>query len=114
MQAGTKHVGNCGLSDIDRRRRKAQLWIYLGESTGRGIGTLAIRHLLRRGFEELEVNRVYLRVLTNNRGAINFYLALGFTQEGVWREDTVQNTRFVDSVWFSMLEREYYKRGKIS
>ena len=113
IQAGTLHVGNCGLSDIDRKRKKAQLWIYLGASYGHGIGTLATRQLLRRAFEELDMNRIYLRVLANNCDAINFYRSLGFKQEGVCREDTVQEGGFVDSVWFSMLRQEYFKHDKI-
>src|SRR5689334_1854061 len=41
-----EHVGNCGLQAIDRQRRKAELWIYLGEKRGQGLGTASVRQLL--------------------------------------------------------------------
>jgi len=110
IQGNALHVGNCGLKDIDRKRKKVQLWIYLGGSYRCGIGNTALRQLMKRAFEELQMNRLYLRVLANNRAALKFYLSLGFAQEGIWREDTIRDTKFVDSVWFSMLEREYFKQ----
>ena len=62
---------------------------------------------MRRAFLDLELNRLYLRVLETNTRAVEFYCARGFVREGVWREDTLRDGGFVDSVWFSMLAREY-------
>jgi RimJ/RimL family protein N-acetyltransferase len=107
IEGGVSHVGNCGLSEIDARRSKAQLWIYLGGSYGRGIGTAALNRLMRRAFLDLELNRLYLRVLETNTRAVEFYCARGFVREGVGREDTLRDGSYVDSVWFSMLAREY-------
>jgi RimJ/RimL family protein N-acetyltransferase len=109
LHAAGRHVGNCGLTGIDRSRRKAELWIYLGDSAARGAGSgaSAVRLLLRRAFDELELNRVYLRVLANNPAAERFYRRLGFVAEGRWRADTWQDGRPVDALWFSMLADEY-------
>jgi len=101
------HTGNCGLSEIDRKRRKAQLWIYLGDREGRGIGGTAVRALLARAFDELALERVYLRVVATNLHAYAIYKALGFVDEGRLRHDTVRGDEYVDSFLLSMLSGEF-------
>ena len=105
--AAGRHVGNCGLCDIDRARGKAQFWIYLGEERGRGVGRQALEHLLHRAFVELGLARVHLRVLADNPRAIAFYRALGFVEEGRLRRDSVRDGRSVDALCFAMLADEY-------
>lgn len=105
--AAAGHIGNCGLNEIDRKRKKAQLWIYLGGREGGGIGGKAIRALLARAFDELALERVYIRVLVTNPRAYGFYKTLGFVDEGRLRHDTVHNNDYVDSFLLSMLSGEY-------
>ena len=102
------HVGNCGLASIDSRRRKCELWIYLGSCQGQGVGSGALRCLLARAFDGLGVNRVYLRVVAGNGRALRFYQKFAFTVEGRWREDTILDGKAEDSIWLSLLTREYY------
>ena len=108
--ADNSHIGNCGLCDIDLRRRKAQLWIYLGDSYGKGTGTSAVGQLLFRAFDELNLDRVYLRVIASNPRALHFYQKLGFVEEGRFRQDTHFNGQSIDSVCMSMLKQEYRKK----
>lgn len=107
-----EHVGNCGLVKIDEARSKAELWIYLGQARGRGVGTRAVSLLLQRGFEGLGLNRIYLRVVSDNARAIEFYRRLGFTVEGTSRQDTVHEGTRLDSVWMSMLAAEHTPRAR--
>jgi RimJ/RimL family protein N-acetyltransferase len=99
------HVGNGGLL-LDPARRKAELWLYLGDRRGRGIGRKAVDRLLRRAFDELGLNRVGVRVVATNDGALRFWRSVGFTEEGRAREDTWVNDLPVDAVFFSLLARE--------
>ncbi|MDA8232959.1 MAG: GNAT family protein [Magnetospirillum sp.] len=107
LREDREHVGNCGLGSIDSKRRKCELWIYLGCAQGQGIGKAAFRILLARAFDGLNFNRVYLRVVEGNNRALQFYRGFGFTLEGRWREDTVLDGKTVDSLWLSMLATEY-------
>jgi RimJ/RimL family protein N-acetyltransferase len=105
---GNTHLGNCGLCNLDEARRKAELWIYLGERRGGGVGSAAVRELLRLAFEELRLNRVYLRVVADNPRALEFYRRLGFKEEGRFRQDTRHGDAFVDSIWLAILAGDYF------
>lgn len=107
LNSSGKHIGNCGLCRIDRERRKAELWIYLGCERASGFGSEAVRALLLRGFEQLNLNRISVRVLVDNVEAQSFFRSLGFVEEGKWREDTRFDGTYIDSLWFSVLAREY-------
>lgn len=105
--ADHRHIGNCGLCDIDSLRQKAQLWIYLGEAIGQGAGTNAVARLLDRGFRILNLQRIYLRVVASNQRALRFYQKLGFVEEGRFRRDTLVDGRPIDSICMAMLKSEY-------
>ena len=105
--AGEDHVGNCGLTSIDGRRRKAELWIYIGHKTGQGVGYQALDALLTHAFLDLGLQRVSLRVVETNRRALTFYLKVGFKIEGRARADTIQNDIPLDFILLSILAREH-------
>lgn len=109
-----RHIGNCGLSNIDKIRRKAELWIYLGEAQGKGYGKSAVIKLLKRAFQELMLERVHLRVLEINDIALTFYESLGFHKECRLRNDTFQGDQYHDSFIMSILSREFELRYKPS
>jgi RimJ/RimL family protein N-acetyltransferase len=110
--AGDVHVGNCGLTNIDKTRRKAELWIYLGDTRGRGIGGRALGLLLDRGFKGLYLNKIYLRVVSDNPKALHFYETAGFRFEGRLRQDSIHDGAFVDSICMSLLASEYEEASR--
>jgi len=107
LAEASRHVGNCGLVAIDTRRRKAELWIYLGEAYGQGVGAKALHLLLSRAFDDLKLHRVYIRVVASNPRALAFYLRAGFKIEGHARGDTIQDGASLDSTLLSILSSEY-------
>jgi RimJ/RimL family protein N-acetyltransferase len=98
-------VGTCGLHRIDWRNRSASLGIVIGDVAhrGRGLGTDAVRTLLRHAFESLGLHRVELEVLADNAPAIRCYEALGFVTEGVRRDARFLDGAFVDLVFMGLL-----------
>jgi RimJ/RimL family protein N-acetyltransferase len=110
LTESSRHVGNCGLVAIDARREKAELWIYLGETYGQGVGGEALHLLLNRAFDELKLHRVYIRVVASNPRALAFYLQAGFKIEGHARSDTVQDEKRLDATLLSILSNEHRLR----
>ena len=64
--------------------------------------------LLTHAFETLCLRRVELKTDVLNERSRNAILRLGATQEGIFREHMVtESGRIRDSVWFSILAREW-------
>lgn len=102
------HIGNTGLYNIDFLHRRAEFWILIarGEHRGRGYGRAALGLLVDYGFDELNLNRVYLHVGADNAPAIALYEKAGFRCEGVLREHYFIHGRYVDVLVMSRLRKD--------
>lgn len=102
------HVGGAGFHGVDWQARAAELGIVIGqkETWGQGYGTEATRALVRWGFRELNLNRVWLRVYEDNAPAIRCYEKIGFRQEGRLRQDRFRAGRYVDTLVMGLLRDE--------
>lgn len=100
-------VGSCQLHGIDPRARSAELQIRIGEGDARGIGlgTEALKLLLRHGFDDLNLRRIWLRVFATNERAIRVYVTEGFVEEGRLRGAAYVDGTFVDVVVMARLRR---------
>ena len=106
-------IGHCGLYYIDWRNRTAEFEIYLGdkESRGKGYGSEALRQLCGYGFNELNLNRIWCEVYSNNQ-SLNMYRHIGFVDEGILRQNYYCEGQYLDSYILSMLQSEYKEKYK--
>jgi len=102
-------IGSVYLRDIDHTHKKAEFGIFIGEDSarGKGYGSLATRLILKYAFDEMGLNRVFLRVFSNNKSAIKCYLNAGFREEGLFREDVLIDGTFYDMMFMSILKNEW-------
>jgi RimJ/RimL family protein N-acetyltransferase len=72
-------VGLVSLTSIDNLNKQAEFHIMIGndEHQNKGYGKFAIKEMLKHAFNNLNLNRVYLYVLSNNLRAINAYSKTG-------------------------------------
>lgn len=75
-----KHIGNCGLKNIDFDTGASELWIYIADLTvrGKGVAFSALNKLLDIARNDLLGKRIYLHVARNNQIAIRLYTKTGF------------------------------------
>ena len=106
-----RSIGTCGLHSIDWRSRSAEAGISIGEKNcwNRGYGTQVMRLLVQHGFDTLNLNRVYLKVYSNNLRAIRCYEKAGFVHEGRFRQAQYQDGQYFDILVMSMLRSEWVK-----
>jgi RimJ/RimL family protein N-acetyltransferase len=93
------HIGNVWLWAIDRRHRKAELRVVIGDADarGKGFGSDAIDLACGYGFERLGLRRIYAFVLAINPPARRAFERAGFRLEGTLRDDRWTGDRFVDA-----------------
>jgi RimJ/RimL family protein N-acetyltransferase len=103
-----KLIGSCGFFNLDQRNRSSEFGIMIGDKSywNKGYGTEAVRLLCQHGFNTLNLNRVYLRVLENNLRAIRAYEKAGFTHEGRQRQAEFREGKYIDMLVMSMLKAE--------
>jgi diamine N-acetyltransferase len=102
-------LGLVSLTAIDPVHKHAELHILLGDraSHGHGIGTEATRAMLRHGFHDLNLHRIYLFVLDGNTAARRMYEKVGFRHEGTLRESAFKDGAYADVHMLGMLQSEF-------
>jgi diamine N-acetyltransferase len=102
-------IGNCGFHAVDWKNRSAEVGIFIGkkELWSQGYGQDAMRLLLRHGFNNLNLHRIYLHVFDNNPRAVRSYEKVGFIHEGRLRQDIYKNGSFHDVLVMSVLRPEW-------
>jgi RimJ/RimL family protein N-acetyltransferase len=94
------HLGNVWLVDIDRRHRKAEMRIIIGEPDrlGAGLGSRALDLMARHAFDLLGLHRLYAYVLAFNPRARRAFEKAGFVLEGTLRDDRWNGVAFTDAL----------------
>lgn len=105
-----EHVGSAGFARLDFRNRRAEVGLGIGRKDlwDRGLGVDILRVLLRFGFEQLNMHRIYLRVFAENSRAIHCYEKAGFRHEGTLRQCEFRHGRYHDMLLMSVLEDEFW------
>jgi len=103
----SKFIGVCSLKNIDKRNKKAELFICIGDKSeqGKGWGKLAVAALLRHAFDKMGLNRVYLYTPEYNRAALKCYRSVGFVNEGCSLQDIYRGGRYYDSYRLCYLKK---------
>jgi RimJ/RimL family protein N-acetyltransferase len=102
-------IGSCYLASIHHTHRTAELQIRIGCSDyrGRGYGTEAVKLLLKHGFHDLNLNRIYLHVFEDNIAAIKTYEKCNFQEEGTLRKAVFVNGKYKNVKMLSILKDEF-------
>lgn len=104
-----QHVGGAGFSGLDTQHRSAEVGLFIGvpELWDQGLGRDVLETLLHFGFEQMNLNRIYLRVFAENERAVHLYEKTGFRHEGRWRQAEFRHGRYHDMLWMSILRDEW-------
>lgn len=101
-------VGLVGLGSWSRHHRRAEVGYDLAKAYwGQGIGSEAVRAVLRFGFEELNLNRIEAATIADNHESVGLLNKLGFKLEGIRRGYSWEwDGTFHDSAMFGLLRNE--------
>ena len=103
------YLGTISLEDIDRENAHALYAVSLrADAWGQDIALTATNMLLDIAFRELDLERVYLNVLSDNGRAKRFYEKAGFHYEGCFRKHLKLLGEWRDWDWYSILKEEFY------
>lgn len=101
-------LGSVYIRDIDRTHHKGEYGIFIGESAarGRGVGTAAAKLMLKYGFEELSLHKIFLRVFADNSQAIRSYKKAGFVREAYLKDEVCIGGKYRDMLLMAVIGEE--------
>jgi len=109
--AGIRHdgkfVGIINLHFINRQLRSTSIGYYLREDAqGNGIMTDAVKALTDYCFDVLDLNKVTIQCATGNVKSRSIPERLGFSLEGISRDEEFINGHYNDIATYSLLRKE--------
>lgn len=103
LQNNDLPIGSVYFQNFDRKVKKAEYGIFVGERNemGKGYGTEATIIATNYVFKMMGLNKIYLRVLAENKCAIKSYENAGFIREGTFKDELVFENGYQDLVFMA-------------
>jgi RimJ/RimL family protein N-acetyltransferase len=108
VTAGDERVGVVEFDPIDRECGAAELGVWIHpEHQGEGYGREAFCLAVGYAFDELRIHKVTANAYDVNAASRSLLESVGFTHEGVGREDAFLEGDYHDTHYYGLLEREW-------
>lgn len=108
-----KIIGTAGLFRFQPENLRAEIgYMFLAEHHGKGLASEAVHTILSYAFNVLRLHSVEAVIDPANLPSEKVLVANGFSKEGHFRENCYWEGRYLDSVIYSILDREYNSRSQ--
>ena len=103
-----RHIGSVSMWTVSKLGKIAEFgyWVRTDEAS-KGVTTESVGRLLEEAFGPLGYHKVTLRIAVGNDASDRVAEKLGFTREGVLREELLIRGNWVDHSLWSLLDREF-------
>lgn len=108
-EEGGKPLGFVNIT-ITGAGKVADWGFYNAPDAPKGTGSRLGQQALRYGFETIGLHKVSGQALAYNEGSIRFHEKLGFTREGVLRDQHFDSSRYHDIWCFGLLKHEWAQK----
>ncbi|PAF32848.1 GNAT family protein [Paenibacillus sp. 7516] len=110
-----EYLGGANINSIDERNGTFSIGIQVDrDHRGKGVGTRAVRIMLKYAFFERRLNKFNDSVLEGNEPSAAMMRKLGCIQEGVRRKVIYTNGRYHDMILFGLTKDEFMaKEGMV-
>jgi len=110
---GEKLMGSVGVVRFNKECRNCEIGYWLSkEATGQGIMTQAVGRLVNHLFQKKSMNRIEIKMATENLKSRQVPIRLGFTYEGTHRQELLLYGEFHDVDYYGLLKPEWEARER--
>ncbi|MDA2979458.1 MAG: GNAT family protein [Actinomycetota bacterium] len=103
-----RHIGNVSVWPTSNQNGTGEVGYWIrSDETGRGYGSEAAAVAIAIGFEELGFHKVVLRIAVGNAASERIAEKLGFTYEGILRDEVKVRDEWLDHTSWSLLDTEW-------
>jgi len=107
-----EYVGVAGLTSICEVNRNAEFSLYIvPKQQKKGYGKKALIALLRHGFDNFNLNRIWGETFAHNP-AHTMFLELGLKDEGTFRQSYFREGKYINSHIVAVLREEFKHQAK--
>lgn len=101
-------IGNCGIRKATFDACEAEMGYELApQHWGHGYATEAARAMVRFGFADLALHRIWAECIAENRRSVRVLEKVGFQLEGRLRDKACFKGRWWDTLLYAILEDEW-------
>lgn len=107
-----KFAGYFGFWRMIPKHCRAEIGYALNRNYwGKGIMAETLSAMMEYGFENIKLHSVEANVNPENINSIKLLEKTGFKKEAHFKENYLFNGKFLDSIIYSLLEKEFNKKG---
>lgn len=104
-------IGCMGIN-VDKWHQRGELGYWIGKDFwNRGYASEAAKRLIRFGFEDLHLNKIWAAAMSNNPASSNVMKKAGMRFEGEFKQHILKGDKFEDLVFYGLTRIEYEDRG---
>ncbi|MDZ8240383.1 MAG: GNAT family protein [Nostoc sp. ChiQUE01a] len=108
LKTENRLIGNCGIRVNDPELREANIGYELNpQYWGLGYATEAAQAILKFGFEELKMHRIWSWCVAENIASFRVLEKIGMHREGHLREKELIKGKWYDNFIYSIIENEW-------
>lgn len=109
LMQGDQVLGLINLDGLDPHNSHAEIGIAITDRAARGQGLAeeGLRLMLDYAFGELNLNRIWCRVISGNEPSLKLFTKVGFSHEGLLRRHVFRNGDYRDMQILGLLRSEY-------
>src|SRR5512139_123541 len=109
LKASGQLIGDCGIRRVAAGAHEADIGYELAaDQWGHGYATEAARAIVRFGFAELNVHRIWAWCIADNVASARVLERLGLKLEGRLRDKEFFKGRWWDTLMYGILENEWH------
>ena len=103
-----KMIGTCGFSRLNVDDNCGEIGFVLNQKYwGMGIATEAARRVIKFGFDDLDLRRIYIRYMIDNTASLNIANKCHMRQEGVLKDGVLAKGEYRDIGICAITKPEY-------
>lgn len=104
-------IGSAGIRKEKQEAVEGEIGVELNPAYwGKGYAAEAIRAVMRFGFDDLGLHRIWVKIISENIRSVRLVERVGMRLEGRLRENEWFKERWWDTLIYGMLDYEWYAR----
>jgi ribosomal-protein-alanine N-acetyltransferase len=108
LKDNTQLIGIIGHYRIQTENYRAEIgYMILPQYHGKGIAAEAIKAVVEYGFEEMQLHSIEAIIDPENQASEKVLLKSGFVKEAHIKENEYYNGKFIDTVIYSLLRKNF-------